>query len=224
MTQIHSRSINHHLSHSPNNTYSSPFPRMRCIKVGKTSDTYKSMNLKIRWTTIENPLIVKRAIAFDCERRMPSKQWKDGLLSLHGECALWPEWPDCVFNIWPFSTAMKNLAKSIQIVPKWDKNFAQNQINHKYIAKDFKYSPKLWNFDKSGHTGCVEQRKKCETSNGVSSLYFSLASELLKSSMLHWLQSVQSGHGSTDCWLQLSSLVSPRDQYYKTIFAIIELL
>ena len=30
-----------------------------------------------------------------------------------------------------------NLPKSIQIVPKWVENFAQDQINLKYIAKDF---------------------------------------------------------------------------------------
>ena len=29
------------------------------------------------------------------------------------------------------------LPKSIQIVPKWYENFAQNQMNIKYIAKDF---------------------------------------------------------------------------------------
>ena len=44
--------------------------------------------------------------------------------------------PECVFNIWPF-TAMKTCPKSIQIVPKWVKNFVKNQINLKYIAKDF---------------------------------------------------------------------------------------
>ena len=31
----------------------------------------------------------------------------------------------------------ENLPKSILIVPKWVKNFAQNQINLKYIAIDF---------------------------------------------------------------------------------------
>ena len=31
----------------------------------------------------------------------------------------------------------ENLPKSIQIVPKWVVNFAQNQINLKFIAKDF---------------------------------------------------------------------------------------
>ena len=31
----------------------------------------------------------------------------------------------------------ENLLESIQIVPKWAENFAQNQINFKYIAKDF---------------------------------------------------------------------------------------
>ena len=41
-------------------------------------------------------------------------------------------WPYCVFNIWPFFSK-ENLPKSIQIAP----NFAQNQMNLKYIAKDF---------------------------------------------------------------------------------------
>ena len=36
----------------------------------------------------------------------------------------------CIYN-------NENLSKSIQIVPKWGKNFAQNQINLKYIANDF---------------------------------------------------------------------------------------
>ena len=31
----------------------------------------------------------------------------------------------------------ENLPKNIQIVPKWVENFVQNQINLKYIAKDF---------------------------------------------------------------------------------------
>ena len=31
----------------------------------------------------------------------------------------------------------ENVPNSIQIVPKWVENFAQNQINLKYIAKDF---------------------------------------------------------------------------------------
>ena len=31
----------------------------------------------------------------------------------------------------------ENLPKSIQTVPKWDENFAQNQINLKFIAKYF---------------------------------------------------------------------------------------
>ena len=34
-----------------------------------------------------------------------------------------------------FST--ENVPNSIQIVSKWVENFAQNQINLKYIAKDF---------------------------------------------------------------------------------------
>ena len=42
-----------------------------------------------------------------------------------------------------------NLPKNTQIVPKWVQNFAQKQINHKYIAK---HLPKRWNFAKSGHT------------------------------------------------------------------------
>ena len=46
-------------------------------------------------------------------------------------------WTDCVFSIWPF-TENENVPKSLQIVPKWVKNFAQNEINLKYIAKNFK--------------------------------------------------------------------------------------
>ena len=36
-----------------------------------------------------------------------------------------------------------NLPKSIQIVPKWVKNFPQNQINLNYIAKDFEIFAKV---------------------------------------------------------------------------------
>ena len=46
----------------------------------------------------------------------------------------------------------ENVPKSIQSVTKWVKNFAQNQINLKYIAKHVNL-PKWWNFAKSGHTG-----------------------------------------------------------------------
>ena len=41
----------------------------------------------------------------------------------------------CIQYLTIFSN--EKLPKSIQIEPKWVQNFAQNQINHKYIAKDF---------------------------------------------------------------------------------------
>ena len=40
----------------------------------------------------------------------------------------------------------ENVPNSIQIVPKWAENFAQNQINLKYIAKDFKLFAKVVEF------------------------------------------------------------------------------
>ena len=40
----------------------------------------------------------------------------------------------------------ENVPNSIQIVPKWVENFAQNQINLKYIAKDFKLFAKVVEF------------------------------------------------------------------------------
>ena len=41
----------------------------------------------------------------------------------------------CFQYLFIYSNA--NFPKSKQIVPKWVENFAQNQINFKYIAKDF---------------------------------------------------------------------------------------
>ena len=40
----------------------------------------------------------------------------------------------------------ENVPNSIQIVPKWVENFGQNQINLKYIAKDFKLFAKVVEF------------------------------------------------------------------------------
>ena len=42
----------------------------------------------------------------------------------------------------------ENVPNSIQIVPKWVENFAQDQINLKYIAKDFKLFAKVLEFRK----------------------------------------------------------------------------
>ena len=40
----------------------------------------------------------------------------------------------------------ENVSNSIQIVPKWIENFAQNQINLKYIPKDFQLFAKMVEF------------------------------------------------------------------------------
>ena len=45
-------------------------------------------------------------------------------------------WPDCAFNIWPF-TKMKIWPKTYKLCQSGFKDFAQNKIDLKYIAKDF---------------------------------------------------------------------------------------
>ena len=67
--------------------------------------------------------------------------------------AVWPDDRLCFQYLVIFSNEI--LPKSIQIVPKWVENFAQNQINLEYIAKYFFYWTKWWNFAKSGHTALV---------------------------------------------------------------------
>ena len=58
----------------------------------------------------------------------------------------------------------ENVPNSIQIVPKWVENFAQNQIN----LKIFYYLPKCWNFAKSGHTVCgTHSIKHCVTNQQI---------------------------------------------------------
>ena len=51
----------------------------------------------------------------------------------------------------------ENLPQSIQIVPKWAENFAQNQKTLNLLPKIFKYWSKRWNFAKLGHTDLLQR-------------------------------------------------------------------
>ena len=53
-------------------------------------------------------------------------------------------WTNCAFNICPFS-AMKMCPIAYKLC-QWVENFAQNQINLKYIATDFKLFAKVVEF------------------------------------------------------------------------------